>query len=110
MEIIQMDEILSIYNALVNEDITLKNGNSLIVAGTGTINLDGTIGAIGGIEQKVVKAYISQVDVFFVDSYDYDDAVAACEKLGYDSSFIKKVTTFSDILDELAKMRGENNE
>ena len=101
---------LSIYNALVNEDITSKNGSDMIIAGTGTISIDGKVGAIGGIEQKVVKAYISQVDVFFVDAVDYDDAIEACKKLGYDSSFIKKVETFDDILTELARMRGEGNE
>ena len=92
---------LSIYNALISDDIT----NGLIVAGTGTIDIDGNVGAIGGIEQKVVRAKISQVDVFFVDSSDYDDAIKACEKFGYDSSFIVKVTEFSDILDELNRRR-----
>lgn len=101
---------LSIYNALTNEDLLLGKNGELIVAGTGTINIDGTVGAIGGIKQKVVKAYISQVDVFFVDQYDYDEAIEACKEYGYDSSFIKKVTTFDDILTELTKMRGENNE
>ena len=101
---------LSIYNALTHEDLLNAKGTDLIIAGTGTINLDGSIGAIGGIEQKVVKAYISGVDAFFVDSYDYDDAIAACEKFGYDSSFIKKATTFNDILNELKRLRGEGNE
>lgn len=96
---------LSIYNALTNNDIV----KDLIVAGTGTIDLDGTVGAIGGIEQKVVRCYISGVDVFFVDSYDYEDAVKACEKFGYDSSFIVRVEKFSDIIDELNR-RGEQHE
>ena len=101
---------LSIYNALTHDDILKTKDTELIVCGTGTIESNGTIGAIGGIEQKVVKAYISGVDIFFVDSYDYDDAIAACEKFGYDSSFIVKATTFDDILNELARRRGENNE
>ena len=93
---------LSIYNALTSDDIT----GGMIVAGTGTIDIDGNVGAIGGIEQKVVRAHLSQVDVFFVDSADYDDAINACEKFGYDSSFIVKVTKFSDIIDELNRRRG----
>ena len=95
---------LSIYNALISDDIT----GGMIVAGTGTIDLDGNVGAIGGIEQKVVRAKLSQVDVFFVDSYDYDAAIEACKKFGYDDSFIVKATTFSDIINELNRRRGNN--
>ena len=52
---------LSIYNALTKEDITkvIVNGEekSLRITGTGTISLDGKIGAIGGVKQKVLTAY-----------------------------------------------------
>ena len=91
---------LSIYNQLVKEDVTKGN----LICGTGTINLDGSIGLIGGIEQKVVKAYLTTVKVFFVDSGDYDAAVNACKEYGYDYSFIKSVSTFEDILEELSKL------
>lgn len=93
---------LSIYNQLLEEDVT--NGN--LICGTGTINLDGSIGLIGGIEQKVVKAYLANVKVFFVDSGDYEACIKACEKYGYDSSFVKSVSTFEDILSELEKLEG----
>ena len=101
---------LSIYNALTNDDLLKANGENLIVAGTGTIDLNGNVGAIGAIEQKVARCYISGVDIFYVDSYDYDDAIKACEKLGYDNKFIIKVETFDDILNYLASRRGENHE
>lgn len=102
---------LSIYNALTHDDLLKKaNGEELIVAGTGTIDINGNVGAIGGIEQKVARCYISGIDLFFVDAYDYEDALAACEKLGYDNKFIVRVETFDDVLTELAKRRGENNE
>ena len=91
---------LSIYNQLIKEDVTKGN----LICGTGTINLDGSIGLIGGIEQKVVKAYLATVKVFFVDSGDYDAAVNACKEYGYDYSFIKSVSTFEDILEELSKL------
>lgn len=41
---------LEIYNQLIKEDLT----GGYKIAGTGTINSEGTVGRIGGIEQKVV--------------------------------------------------------
>lgn len=101
---------LSIYNGLVAENITKANNYELIVAGTGTISSDGSIGSIGGIEQKVVKACMSGVDIFFVDQYDYEDAIKACEKFGYNKDIIIRVEKFSDLIDALNKKRGEINE
>ena len=96
---------LSIYNGLLQEDIT----NGMIIAGTGTIDLDGEVGAIGGIEQKVIKAFMSQVDVFYVDQYDYADALLACEKYGYNKDLVVSVEKFEDIIKDLEE-RGKVNE
>ena len=100
---------LSIYNRLLEEDVTY----GAAICGTGTINEDGTIGAIGGIEQKVTKAYLSNAQIFFVGAPNYDDAIKACELYGYDSSFIKRVETFDDILKVLEEYNlskgGENS-
>ena len=41
---------LNVYNNLTQDDIT----NSLIIAGTGTIEIDGSVGPVGGIRQKVI--------------------------------------------------------
>ena len=43
---------LNVYNNLIPEDLT----NSMIVAGTGTIEIDGSVGPVGGIKQKVIAA------------------------------------------------------
>ncbi|MBL6628831.1 MAG: PDZ domain-containing protein, partial [Candidatus Actinomarina sp.] len=43
---------LNVYNNLIPEDIT----NSMIVAGTGTIEIDGSVGPVGGIKQKIIAA------------------------------------------------------
>jgi PDZ domain-containing protein len=40
---------LTVYNLLTLEDLT----GGRTIAGTGTINLDGTVGPIGGVQQKV---------------------------------------------------------
>ena len=53
---------LYIYNTLIKEDIT--HGKKIV--GTGTIELDGTIGEIGGIKYKLKSAVKSKADLFIV--------------------------------------------
>lgn len=52
---------LEIYNQLTKEDET----HGYAIAGTGTIDADGTVGPIGGIDQKVVAADKAGKDIFF---------------------------------------------
>ncbi|MDH5292056.1 MAG: PDZ domain-containing protein [Acidimicrobiia bacterium] len=51
--------------------------NGHIVAGTGTIAPDGTVGGIGGIRQKVVAAEAAGAEYMFVPQSNYDDAITA---------------------------------
>lgn len=103
-------QTLAIYNMLVEEDIT--RGKK--IAGTGTINYDGTVGYIGGTEQKIITAYINKVDVFFIPYHDsnyyydnYMEALRACEKHGIDpTGWLVPVRTFSDSLSYLADPEG----
>lgn len=98
-------QTLAIYNMLVSEDIT----HGLKIAGTGTIQYDGSVGYIGGVKQKIATAYLNKVDVFFMpnldDNYVYDnyqEALKACEELGIkDTDWIVPVATFQDALDYL---------
>lgn len=43
-----------------------KLSNNLKIAGTGTIDVNGNVGLIGGIKQKIITAELSGIDVFFV--------------------------------------------
>jgi PDZ domain-containing protein len=52
---------LEIYNLLSEADIT----KGYRIAGTGTVDQDGNIGVIGGIEHKVVAAHRADADIFF---------------------------------------------
>jgi PDZ domain-containing protein len=63
---------LGILNRLSPTDLT--HGHR--IAGTGTIALDGSVGAIGGVKQKVIGAEWAQAQYFFVpyDGGNYDDA------------------------------------
>jgi Lon-like protease len=55
---------LEIYNQLTAGDIT----KGYDIAGTGTMSEDGTVGPIGGIQQKIVAADKSGAEVFFAPS------------------------------------------
>lgn len=55
---------LEIYNQLTEKDLT--KGKK--IAGTGTIEEDGTIGQIGGIEHKILGAYKAGAEVFLSPS------------------------------------------
>lgn len=61
---------LAIYNALTPEDLT----SGYQIAGTGTISLDGKVGPIGGVEQKVASAERAGAAFFLVPRQNYADA------------------------------------
>jgi Lon-like protease len=61
---------LAIYDTLTEGSMT---GGSA-VAGTGTINPDGTVGPIGGIDQKIAAAREADADLFLVPADNCDDA------------------------------------
>lgn len=48
-----------------------------VVAGTGTISMDGSVGAIGGVRQKLVAAEAAGADVVLVPTDNYAEATAA---------------------------------
>lgn len=66
---------LSIYDQLNKKDL-LKGR---MIAGTGTIEPDGSVGDIGGVSQKVVSADKSGAEIFFVP----DNPVAEANKKYY---------------------------
>lgn len=63
---------LGLLNRLSPADLT----HGLKIAGTGTISLDGSVGPIGGVKQKVIGAEWAHAKYFFVpcDGSNYDDA------------------------------------
>ena len=63
---------LEIYNQLTPKDLT----KGLKIAGTGTIEEDGTIGQIGGIEHKLLGAEDDHTDIFLSpEGKNYEDAL-----------------------------------
>jgi len=83
---------LTVYNALSTQDLT--GGRK--IAGTGTINLDGTVGPIGGVKQKVPAAEATGARYFLCPVDNYDDAVSVAKTIK-----VIKIATVQDALDFL---------
>ena len=81
-------------------DLLSQNALSqtLKIAGTGTILIDGRVGAVGGIPEKIYTAQLERVDVFFVPQSNYDAALRAYETLDEPSFVLVPVSTFADAL------------
>ena len=91
---------LSIYNSLVSEDIT----KGKLIVGTGTIDLDGNIGSIGGVEYKLKSAVKSGADIFIVPKDEnYKEAIKLKNDNNYNIKIIG-VSTFDEALSELKKV------
>ncbi|MBU1144183.1 MAG: hypothetical protein KKH92_11155 [Firmicutes bacterium] len=63
-----MIQTLSIYASLLK-----LNFDDLKIAGTGTIEIDGTIGRIGGITQKMYTGIYNKIDVFFIPQSHFSE-------------------------------------
>lgn len=96
---------LEIYNQLTEEDLT----KGYQIAGTGTISVDGTVGRIGGVEQKVVAAHKAGADIFFApnekgrDGSNYEEALVAAEDI-HTSMKIVPVDTFEEAVEYLRQL------
>ena len=97
-------QTLSIYNQLVEKDIT----NGLKICGTGTIRYDGNVGEIGGIKEKIYTANDDKMDIFFCPEANYDEAKLAYDTIKNTKMKLIKVTNFSDCIDYL--MEGYKND
>lgn len=88
---------LAIYNKLTKNDIT----KGLKIVGTGTIEADGSVGEIGGVEYKLKGAVKTKADIFIVPTgNNYNAAIKEKEKHNYDIDIIE-VSTFNDALKKL---------
>lgn len=102
------------------EQLTKKNmrkGHE--IAGTGTINSEGVIGRIGGIDKKVKTASDNHMEIFFAPDDEltdemkkadpkvqsnYEEAKAAAEKIGTTMKIVP-VKTVQDALDYLEQLK-----
>ncbi|MGD9960502.1 YlbL family protein [Nocardioides sp.] len=86
---------LAIYDTLTPGSLT----GGAIVAGTGTIDTEGRVGPIGGIQQKVVAANNSGADLFLVPKDNCADALNAPND---DGMRLVKATTMHEAREAIA--------
>ena len=90
---------LEIYNQLTKKDLT----KGMEIAGTGTIETDGTIGQIGGIKYKVLGAEHGKAKYFLAPSgQNYKDAV----KYKKEKKLKIKIIEVKNIKDAINKLEG----
>jgi PDZ domain-containing protein len=77
------------------------------VAVTGTIELDGSVGAIGGLRQKASAVAQAGVRHFIVPEAQGEEDIAAAREAGGDELTIIPVATLQDALDALESIGGD---
>jgi PDZ domain-containing protein len=96
---------IQIYNLLTPDDIT----KGYRIAGTGTIDVDGNVGRIGGVHQKVVAAHRAGAEIFFVPyergakNSNYELALKTAQEIG-SSTEIVPIDTFEEALNYLEQL------
>ena len=81
---------LNVYNLLTEDDIT--NGKK--IAGTGTIEIDGSIGPVGGVKQKVIASKRANAGLILVTIANYEEASVFAD----DNTQIVAVDSFDNAL------------
>ena len=86
---------LTVYNSLISQDLT----GGRRIAGTGTINLDGSVGPIGGVKQKIFAAEAVGASYFLCPVDNYADAVSVAKSLK-----VVKIATVQQAIDFLRSL------
>lgn len=87
---------LSIYDLISDENL-VKGRN---IAGTGTINVDGSVGKIDGIKYKIMGAVRNKMDLILVPEDNYREAIKVKKDMNYDIDIIK-VNNIDDAIEYL---------
>ena len=92
---------LSIYDDLTISDLT----HGYKIAGTGTIEDDGSVGEIGEVDKKLLSAIKGHADIFMVPNGDnYNTIMKIVKKKKYDIKVIG-VSTFDEAVSALEKLK-----
>ena len=86
---------LNVYNSLTQDDLT----KGIKVAGTGTIEIDGSVGPVGGVKQKVIAAKKAGSSLILVPTANFDDAKPYIDE----DTAIVAVNSFNQALDVISE-------
>lgn len=87
---------LAVMDLLSPDDLTRGH----VIAGTGTIDIEGNVGPIGGVRQKVVAAEAAGAEVMLVPATNYDEALTA-RRYGME---LVPVATLDEVLTALEQL------
>lgn len=90
---------LSIYDYLTEKDLT----NNLKIVGTGTIDEEGNVGEIGGVEYKIKAAVKNDTDIFFVPKDNYEEAMEVKNTNNLDIKLIS-ISNITDAINYLENL------
>jgi PDZ domain-containing protein len=93
---------LSVIEVITEGELT----GGLQVATTGTIELDGAVGPIGGIAQKAHAVRRSGVDVFIVPASQADEILSIAD----DAYTVIGVETLDDAIEALGRLGGDTEQ
>lgn len=89
---------LSIYDKLTEGDLT----KSLTIAGTGTVEADGSVGEIGGVKYKLIGAEAGGADIFLVPSgNNYEE----CVKVKKEKNLKIQLVEVKSVEDAISKLK-----
>lgn len=94
---------LALLDLLTPGDLT----GGLDVAVTGTIDRDGNVGPIGGLEHKAIGARRDGYDVFFVPASSAPEELEAAHRRAGDRLEIIEVATLDEVLETLIELGGD---
>lgn len=86
---------LNVYNALTEDDMT----KGIKVAGTGTIEIDGSVGPVGGVKQKVISAKNAGSSLILVPTANFKDVESYIDE----ETTIIAVDTFNQALEVISE-------
>lgn len=88
---------LTTYSYLTGEDLT--KGKKIV--GTGTIDIDGNVGEIGGVKYKLIGAVKNKADIFLVPSGEnYEEAIKVKKEKNYKIKIVG-ISNIKEAINEL---------
>ena len=91
---------LAIYDSLIEKDLT----KGLKIVGTGTIDIEGNVGEIGGVKYKLKGVVNNKADIFFVpNGKNYEDAIKIKKEKGYNIKIVG-VSTLDEAIEYLENL------